>query len=117
MHSDKFVESTPSLVARDDVEQDVLACDADVLSDLDSDDDPESRSPKWSDAEKRDLDFAACFGRSQTIRAVSSTNYKGWRQIGITVDSGPADSVADPECFPGYAVTKHEKHVLPVGNW
>ena len=32
----------------------------------------------------------------------------GWRQVGITIDSGAADSVADPRAFPGYGVKRHE---------
>ena len=35
----------------------------------------------------------------------------GWRRIGITVDSGAADSVASPESFPGYRIVEH---IIPM---
>ena len=40
---------------------------------------------------------------------VASKKTAGWTKVGVTVDSGAADSVADPESFPGYAVIDHPK--------
>ena len=37
----------------------------------------------------------------------TSKEAAGWRRIGITVDSGAADSVASPESFPGYRIVEH----------
>ena len=37
----------------------------------------------------------------------ASKQLEGWTKVGITVDSGAADSVASPESFPGYEVRAH----------
>ena len=60
----------------------------------------------------RDLEYVACFGMSQTINAVPAAEHQGWRQVAITVDSGAADSVVNPDMFPGYAVRKHERPIF-----
>ena len=49
----------------------------------------------WADEESRDLSFLACFGKAQCIAATPVQELEGWRRVGITVDSGAADSVAD----------------------
>ena len=62
---------------------------------------------RWADAEQRDLEFAGCFGKASSIGAMPAQEHAGWRRVGITVDSGAADSVAAPDAFPGYPVKKH----------
>ena len=37
----------------------------------------------------------------------TSKEEAGWRRIGITVDSGAADSVVSLESFPGYRIVEH----------
>ena len=80
----------------------------------------ERASRSWSEAEARDLEYVACFGRARSINTVPATaECDGWRQVGITIDSGAADSVADPESFPGYAVRKHASPICyqsPTGE-
>ena len=66
-------------------------------------------------AEAEDLEFLACFSRPKTISPVTSTGHEeldGWRKVGITIDSGTADSVADPLSFPGYAVARHDGPIM-----
>ena len=58
------------------------------------------------------MEFIGAFGRAQSIAAVPVKECEGWRQVAITVDSGAADSVADPECFPGYLVKTHPKPIF-----
>lgn len=70
-----------------------------------------AKGHSWPDAERRDLEFVACFGKAQSVNAVPVVEHEGWRQVGITIDSGAAMSVADPSCFPGYAVDKHPKPI------
>ena len=50
-----------------------------------------------------------CFTLPGLIGNMNATSKEaaGWRRIGITVDSGAADSVASPESFPGYEVVEH----------
>ena len=61
---------------------------------------------RWEDVESQDMKFMACFGKASSISAVPAQEHEGWRRVGITVDSGAADSVADPRAFPGYEVRK-----------
>ena len=58
------------------------------------------------------MDYVACFSKPQSISAVPTQEFEGWRRVGITVDSGAADSVADPESFPGYSVRKHPRPIF-----
>ena len=57
------------------------------------------------------MSFLACFGTAQCIAAAPVQEHVVWRQVGITADSGAADSVADPGCFPGYEVKRHAQPV------
>ena len=66
----------------------------------------------WADDEHCAMDFLACFGRAQNIGAVPAQEHDGWRRVGITIDSGAADSVADPGVFPGYSVRKHDRPIF-----
>ena len=71
----------------------------------------------WSKDEVRCSQYFACIGRAASISAVPTKDMDGWRQIGITIDSGAADSVADPRAFPGYTVSKHPSPIfLPIGD-
>ena len=72
----------------------------------------EGRRRRWGGRQDADLEFVACIGKAQSIGAVPAREYDGWRQVAITVDSGAADSVADPGSFPGYQVTKHDVPVF-----
>ena len=38
--------------------------------------------------------------------------HEGWRRVGITVDVGAADSVADPKAFLGKEVKRHPSPVV-----
>ena len=64
------------------------------------------RRRRWDDDVNDDLKFFACFGRT-SIGAVPTQELEGWRQVAITIDSGAAESVADPKSFPGYSVRSH----------
>ena len=66
----------------------------------------------WVDRVEKDMKYLACFGKAQCIGAVPARELHGWRHMSITVDSGAADSVADPECFPGYAVARHDRPIF-----
>ena len=52
---------------------------------------------------------SCCFTSPNTIAGmnVQQKQDAGWTRMGITVDSGAADSVASPLSFPGYNVVEH----------
>ena len=50
---------------------------------------------RWADEQDRYSSVLACFGKAQCIAATPVQELEGWRRVGITVDSGAADSVAD----------------------
>ena len=48
-----------------------------------------------------------CFTNPGSINSVPTSAPEGWTRVGVTVDSGAADSIASPDSFPGYVVTPH----------
>ena len=50
-----------------------------------------------------------CFTLPGLIGNMNATSKEeaGWSRMGITVDSGAADSVASPKSFPGYRIVEH----------
>ena len=48
-----------------------------------------------------------CFALPGSINSVPQMEKEGWTRVGVTIDSGAADSAAAPESFPGYAVIQH----------
>ena len=66
----------------------------------------------WDPAARRDLEYVACFGKTQTVAAKPVAGCDGWRRVVITIDSGAAESVADPRAFPGYDVKNHSQPIL-----
>lgn len=69
------------------------------------------RRCRWSDHGARSREYIACFWKDQSIGAVPAQERQGSLKICITIASGAADSVADPGCFPGYEVPRHEHPV------
>ena len=80
----------------------------------------------WCSDEKESMSYLACFGTAmasapQSIGAAAlpARDLDGWKQVGITIDSGAAESGADPAAFPGYSVKRDERPVfirVPRGN-
>lgn len=68
----------------------------------------EGRRRCWDGRRDADPEFLACFGKAPSIGAVPAREHDGLRQVAKFVDSGAAESVADPGCFPGYQVTNHD---------
>ena len=59
-----------------------------------------------------ELDVIASVGNAESTSAAPIREIHGWRQVRITVDSGAADFVADPEPHPLYEVKRRGRPVF-----
>ena len=60
--------------------------------------------PQWRQGSAGSV---CCFTHPGSINSVPTSAPEGWTRVGVTVDSGVADSIASTDSFPGYVVTPH----------